>query len=394
MIDIIGKHFSDYRIRVAAVMLVTVMAAVFWYAVNYNKEYTDNATIRCDVIDVVSELNGVIDEILFEDNSFVARSSTLLSIEDSLFKANLKRSQAELRSYEIAYRVSQEKLSLLEIELHGEIQKSQASIEAASASVESMVLTIKEAEAKLRGSQTELNFSKEEFDRDKYLFNNKTISQHSFYGSKKLYTASVAQTEAARARVQSLKSLHKVEVHKLARAQKELDIMQRSIQSRLLNARLDVDAAASLVDVAQARLDLAALNIERTRVAARRSGHVTNRRVSSGDFVEVGQPIASIVSCQERAWVEANFKETQIGRMTPGQKVNFTVDAYPGHTFSGRIDSVAGGSGSTFSVLPPENATGNFTKVVQRFPVRIAVEGNQQLEFRVGMSSEVTVFLQ
>jgi membrane fusion protein (multidrug efflux system) len=161
----------------------------------------------------------------------------------------------------------------------------------------------------------------------------------------------------------------------------------------LENIQAKANAAKAAMSVAQAEYDLARINLERTEIKAKRAGYITNRRTSSGDYVEVGQPIASIVSCQQDPWVQANFKETQITRMKEGQSVEFTIDTYPDIKFEGVVESISSGSGAIFSVLPPENASGNFTKVVKRMPVKVRVVDMQDAIFRIGASAQVTVFV-
>jgi membrane fusion protein (multidrug efflux system) len=145
------------------------------------------------------------------------------------------------------------------------------------------------------------------------------------------------------------------------------------------------------VEAAQAARDLAALDLSYSKIKAPRDGLASRKSVAVGQMLQAGQPICMIVPT-DSVWVVANFKETQVGHMTPGQPAEISVDAFGGHELHGKVESISGGTGARFSLLPPENATGNFTKIVQRIPVRIQLDqppANAVL--RAGMSADVTV---
>jgi len=145
----------------------------------------------------------------------------------------------------------------------------------------------------------------------------------------------------------------------------------------------------------KALLDNARRQLAHTRVTAQFDGCITRKSVDPGANIQAGQPLMALVSLQD-SWITANFKEGQMARIRSGQKVTLTIDAYPGRNFSGRVDSIMAGAGAAFSLLPPENATGNYVKVVQRIPVKIAIDQNSDPEhrLRVGMSVIATVFVE
>jgi membrane fusion protein (multidrug efflux system) len=138
-------------------------------------------------------------------------------------------------------------------------------------------------------------------------------------------------------------------------------------------------------------LELARLQLSYTKVMASEDGLVTKLTVQPGQMIQIGQPLAELVP--DRTYVVANFKETQVGRMRPGQRARLRIDAFPGVEFEGKVESVGGGTGARFSLLPPDNASGNFVKVVQRVPVRIAWSKRPDLPLQAGLSTDVTVFV-
>jgi membrane fusion protein (multidrug efflux system) len=143
--------------------------------------------------------------------------------------------------------------------------------------------------------------------------------------------------------------------------------------------------------VAESALALARLQLGYTKVVAVEDGLVTKLSVQAGQMIQIGQPLAELVP--DRTYVVANFKETQIGRMRPGQTARIHIDAFPGVDLDGRVESLSGGTGARFSLLPPDNASGNFVKVVQRVPVRIAWNRRPDLPLQAGLSTDVTVYV-
>jgi membrane fusion protein (multidrug efflux system) len=152
-------------------------------------------------------------------------------------------------------------------------------------------------------------------------------------------------------------------------------------------SKQDLDATHAAFEDASAKLDQAKLNLEYTRITAPTDGKITRKSVEPGGYVEAGQPLFAIVP--DEMWVVANFKETQLTHMRVGQKAEIKVDAYPQYTFTGHVDSIQSGSGARFSLFPPENATGNYIKVVQRVPVKIVLDDNPDLQIALGPGMSV-----
>jgi len=225
------------------------------------------------------------------------------------------------------------------------------------------------------------------------------------------------KAEGARAAVQSAKARYDQAVVDLSRAEKlyRRDVLPKEQLDRLTTARRVSEtqlkeaeevfkrfqAEAGLATKAgnkakilqrKAQLDEAELQLLYTKIYAPRDGYITRKSVEAGVNIQPGQPLMALVPLQD-AWITANYKERQITWMKPGQKVEFSVDSYPGRTFSGRVDSIMAGTGAAFSLLPPENASGNYVKVVQRIPVKIAINNSSDPDhlLRVGMSVVPTV---
>lgn len=383
---------SDHRYQVGLVIFVVVLTISSWSYATRNIESTDNATVQCDLIDVVSEVNGVIDTITFTDDQWIEKTGLAVKIEDSLFVSELKRSEAALAIEQASYIDAQNNLKTIMVELDTNIERAKSSKQSAQSIVDSMDSSIEEARQELIASKKDMTFLEENFNQISRLYKQQMVSETDYKNAKRQFESKQAMHSSIESKINRLTSLRDVETNNVLLASKNLEALETTKDSQLKSAKAKVDTALARVNVAQAEYDLAALNLERTNILAKRSGYITNRRISSGDYIEIGQPIASIVSCQDSPWIQANFKETQVGKMQKGQKVEFTIDTYPEIVFEGYLESISSGSGSTFSVLPPENATGNFTKVVKRMPVKISIAEDKGAIFRIGASANVKVF--
>ncbi len=384
---------QDYRFQVAALMLLVLAAVGIWYWLHKNIETTDNATIQCELVDVVSEVNGVIEKIHFTDDQFVSKNMPLVQIEARLFRAQMERAAAALNIAKANYHSAENRQKMARVEIQADLQKSGASSDAANATWQAMAASIEEAKQELLAAKVDVDFLEQNYKREKELSALKAISTKEFQQTQKLYQAKIADQAALVAKIVKLEKLRDSEQGHAFNARTSHTTMQELKDNKLESVRTEAQMAKDNIAVAQAEYDLAKLNVDRTSSHAKITGTITNRRVAPGEYIQVGQRIASIVACQDQPWINANFKETQIARMKKGQKAEFTLDSYPGMTFKGRVESISGGSGAIFSVLPPENATGNFTKVVKRMPVKILLEKPQGIELRVGASVAVRVMV-
>lgn len=295
---------------------------------------TDNAQIEGHLIPVSPKVGGYVVAVNAEENTRVGAESLLVQIDDREYRAKLAQAEGDLAS------------ALANAGQKGRAGQAEAQLAAARAQV----------------AQAEANATRARNDVERY----RTLAARQIVSRQQL-DAATATSLAANA---------------------QLDAMRKQVQA----AEAAWQGASARVEAARAARDQAALNISFTRVRAPDSGLVTRRNVEVGQLVQAGQPLMSVVTLHD-IWVVANLKETEIADVNPGDKVEIEVDAYGKHKFHGHVESLSGATGAKFSLLPPDNATGNFTKVVQRVPVRIAVDGPRDPEFplRPGMSVLVTV---
>ncbi|MGE0183728.1 MAG: HlyD family secretion protein [Parvularculaceae bacterium] len=306
----------------AATATVILYAGVRWTVHGRFIEATDNAYVKADTVIVAPKISGRIAQVIVDDNAIVRKGDILVMIEDEDYIAQVGQAEGEVAARRAALDAIRLKIDL------------------AGAEVASAAAAIKSTEASLALQKIERQRAAE-------------LAKESFATKRTLDQANAAlkdwsgRAEGAAAGLDAAKASASI-----AEAQQK-------------------EAEAAL-KVAEARLDIAKQNLEATKVRASKDGVAGNLAARVGQYVNPGQRLVSIVPIAD-AYVVANFKETQIGRIRPGAAVKLEIDAYPGVEIEGEVESLAPASGAEFSLLPPENATGNFTKVVQRMPVRIKV---------------------
>ena len=333
------------KIIIAAVVLVLAFGGYggwYWWTALRFLESTDDAYVASDVSVISPKVEGYIKAVGIRENQAVKKGEVLFVIDDSDFAAKVAQGQAAVATEEAALATFASRLDL-----------QQAMIAQAQATVQS-------AEADLTRTQ-------QDFKRYSALMTTD-------FASRQRYEQ--AQADARKAEAEAAKSRAA-----LAAAQSQLGVLQSQRQEE-----------AAKLQQARANLKLAQNDLDNTVIRAPISGVAGNRAGQVGQYVKPGTELLSVVPLP-RVYVTANFKETQLTQMRPGQRAEVSVDAYPDHPLAGRIDSFAPASGAQFSLLPPDNATGNFTKIVQRVPVRIALprEGPLARLLRPGLSVTVTV---
>ena len=336
------------RIRLILIIVaaVAIIGGVFWYAryksVGQYMQSTNDAFIQADAVTVAPKVSGYVDKVFVGENQAVQAGQPLLQIDTRDYRAQTAQIEAQ-------------------------IGVARANAEGVQAQIKEQQAAIDRAEADLRAAQSDAAFAQAEVAR---------------------YTPLAASGAESRERLSQLQNQARQANAKVAAANAALAASRRRIGT--LNAQ--VQQARSQGQAARAQLDAAEVNLGSTTIRAAIAGRVGNKTVRVGQFVQAGTRTMSIVPVSQ-LYIEANFKETQLGLMRPGQPVKIEVDALEGVEIKGHVESVAPGTGAQFSLLPPQNATGNFTKIVQRIPVRIAVDADPQTRSLLvpGMSVEVVV---
>ncbi|WP_338876228.1 HlyD family secretion protein [Spirosoma sp. SC4-14] len=361
--------------RVGGVVILAIALFFGYSEFRYlqRHETTDDAQIDGDVNPVIPKASGYVKEIRFKDNQSVKEGDTLLVLDDSDYRIRVDQAEAALQSAMAAAGVSRSQVNVAS----ATVQSSQASVQTARDQVAT-------AQANVAAAQARARKANQDFERYSRLLAEKTVPQQQFDVVQAERDAAQAQLQAAQAQLQTAQS-------QVAAAGTQTSVT--SSQRRATEGQISVAQAA--IKQRQADLDMAKLQLSYTIVRAPASGIVSKRSVQIGQLVQAGQAVCSVVGHSD-LWVTANFKETQLHQMQPGQKVDIDVDAFGGEKLTGTVGSFAGATGAKFSLLPPDNATGNYVKVVQRVPVRIDIDKNNPLyaKIRPGMSVTVAVDLQ
>lgn len=320
----------------AAVLVVGLAVGVYYFQCVAPYQSTDDAFIEGHVVPIAAKVPGYVSNVLITDNQEVKKGDILLTIDSRDYQTSVAQARADLAA------------------ARSQLLESQAQVKVSEAKVA-------EAQAGVIAADAENQRAADDLKR--YVsVDRSAVSRSAFDTAQSRARTAGADLEAARSQAQA------------AEAEAAL-------------SEAGVETATATVQQAQAKLHQAELNLSYTEVTAPETGRVTRRTVEQGAYIQPGQSLMAIVP--NDYWVTANFKEIQLTHMRPGQPVEIEVDAYPGHKFKGHIDSIQSGSGARFSLFPPENATGNYIKVVQRVPVKIVFDDDPDSRLALGPGMSV-----
>jgi len=340
------------------------------------RETTDDAQIDGYIYPVSARVSGTAIKVNFDNNTYVEKGTVLAELDPTDYQVALQRAQADLADAEATATAARTNVPITHTGTSSQLSMAQAAVATAQKEELAARAKVADVEARYKKAASDLRRMQQLIGKDE-------ISQQQ-------YDAAVAAEQAAKATVDAERA-------NVAAAQSrvvEAEASARSAQTgpqQVAVMRSRAGAAEAAVQRAQAAVAQAQLNLQYTTIRAPVSGIVSQRNVEVGQTVQAGQPLFGIVDL-DNLWVTADFKETQLKNMRPGQPARVQVDAY-GRTYSGHVDSMGGATGARFSLLPPENATGNYVKVVQRIPVKIVFDKGQdpQHQLRPGMSVVPTV---
>jgi membrane fusion protein (multidrug efflux system) len=374
------------------VLAIAVAGASLWWLHSQNYESTDDAEMEGHLDLVSARISGTVTYInpRVENNQQVEAGSLLMELDPRDYAAELEHAKANLDTRTAEAHSAQVTVPIVDANAFGQLHSAEAAKEQALASVDSEQANLVAAQHKWQ--QDEAIYARAERDRVRYqaLVEKHEISRSDYDARETEATAAAQAVEADRAAITSREQ--KVAEARSLVVQRQAQIeAARIAPQQVTDARAKSDSAAGHTEQARADLHTAQLNLSYTKIYAPVSGVIGRKTVELGHRVQPGQGLLVIVPLDD-IWITANFKETQLKRMRPGQPVTIRVDA-SGRDYKGKVESLPGAAGPLFSLFPPENATGNYVKVVQRFPVRIRLDKDQDAEhlLRPGMSVEPTV---
>lgn len=341
--------------------IVLIGAATLYFYLSYKATHitTDDAFVEGRIHTIASKIRGTVKAVYVNDNQPVKKGDMLLEIDPADYDVKVSEALSGLnaekaRLSETGARIEASKRQLSEL---------RAAIETAGANLELQDANLKQAETDMRRAES--------------LYREEIIPKERYEKTMTAYKVAAAQVRAAK--------------EQLRQAEMALQT-QKAVVKQAEAARM---AQLSAIKQGEALLKEAELNYSYTKIYAPSDGYITKKSVEAGNQIQAGQPLMAVVSLND-LWIVANYKETQLEKIRQGQKVKIKVDTYPGKTFMGKVESIMAGTGASFSLFPPENATGNYVKVVQRIPVKILLDKDTDREriLRVGMSVVPTMIVE
>lgn len=405
-----------------------------WWQFASTHQETDDATVSGHVHQVSSRIAGTVSEVLVDDNQQVQRGQLLVKLDPRDYATKVRQAEASLLNAQRQANAAQANINLSAQTTTAKTAQAQGDVSGAVAAISTAQAAVKEAEAGIPAAQAEVqqaeagipaaqaqvaqadaNLQKTQADYNRYrtLFEQGAVARQQLDTAKAAYDVVVAQKNGAVqgvAQAQARLAAAKVGVAKaqsqLAQAQEGIVTAKSKLaaskgglqqatagEQQTVANRSQYEAAKAAIGQAQASLQDAQLQLSYTNITAPATGRVGRKTVEVGNRVQVASPLLAIVN--NEYWVVANFKETQLENMKPGEEAEIKLDSFPHHVFKGRVDSLSPGSGAQFALLPPDNATGNFTKIVQRIPVKVVFDQDsiKGYETRItpGMSAIVSV---
>ena len=395
------------RVRaIAGVAVLALAALVVWGVLTAGRETTDDAQVDAHITPVAARVSGTIGRVPVVDNQLVEAGAVLAALDPRDYQVAVDKARAELADAEGAAAAAASDVPVTSTRATGNvatarggIAQAQGGVSAAEREIEMSRARLTTAQAHLREADAVATKAARDAERLRGLLAKDEVSQQQFDATVASADAQKAAAESARSQIVEAEAGIRLAESRLTQARAG-EQQARAVLStaetgpeQVAAIKAREQAARAHVEQAKATLAQAELNLQYATVTSPVRGIVSRKTAEVGQIVQAGQPLMAVIPL-DSVWVTANFKETQLTAIRPGQRTTVKVDAYGGREFTGHVESIAAATGSRFSMLPPENATGNYVKVVQRVPVKIVLDAGQGAEnqLRPGMSVVPTVY--
>ena len=385
------RRFNPVIIGAVVLMVLLVAVGIYLYARQY--ETTDDAQVDGHLNPIASRIDGTISAVHADDNQIVQAGFALVELDPADDKIAFEQATAQYDQATAQLNASHPNLPITRINNSSDLSSQQAEVKGAEASLAAAQHDLDGAVARLKESQATDERDQADYIRYKDLNDKQEVARTLYDQAKATAEAQTQIVAASVAAVASSQKTVELRASQLAEARSKLAQVQSKAPLQLAAQEADIKGQQANAEATQAALEQSRLNLAYTRIAAPVAGVITERSAEVGERITKGQQLFMIVQIDD-LWVTANFKETQLAKMHPGERVQIHVDALS-RDFDGTVESMPAVTGSRTSVLPPENATGNYVKVIQRLPVRIRFKAGQQDldKLRPGMSVEPKVWL-
>jgi membrane fusion protein (multidrug efflux system) len=385
-----GQRSRRRFIIIGLVAVLVVGALLFWWHSTYYED-TDDASVDGHLVQISSRINGHVAKVNVEENQFVDAGTLLVEIDPSDYQTAVNQAQANLEAAIANYEATRVNVPVININAGSNLNNANADVAGATAGVAQSEKQLQAAQARVVEAQANATKAKLDLDRYTPLVQKDIISKQQYDAAVAAAAADEAGVAEAEANLVAAQDAVRIAHDRVLQAQSSQKYAQTAPQQVAIQ-RAKADQAAGQVDQARAALAQAKLNLSYCEIHAPVAGIITTKSVEDGQNVAIGQALMTLVDLDD-VWITANFKETQLRHMQTGQGVTIHVDAY-GRDYDGKVTQIGGATGSVLSLFPPENATGNYVKVVQRIPVRVDLskpEENKDHLLRPGMSVEPKV---
>ena len=376
---------------VAVFISVAILAGAYWLFILRFRESTDNAYVVADSARISSRVPGTVLQVMVENDVPVERGQILLVLDYRDYQAVVNQAKGALAKIEGEIQAIKTSTSLTDTQTEAHLQEAKAKLQESRDNKDERLHRLKELQKRWVAANADLEKARRDSKRFDNLFNTGVIAEEQRDTAHTNLVKAKAIVEATDAELAAVKaSLHAIQQEvEQAQAQLQATLSQRK-QVEVLTHKLA--ALQGDRQEAEGKLQAAQLNLSYCTIPAPISGYIAQKNVQVGDRVQTGQPLMALVPLRQ-VYVEANLKETQLKNVRLGQPVTIKADVYPAYTYYGKVDGIRAGTGASFSLLPPENATGNWIKVVQRVPVKISLDEPPPAEYplRIGFSLHVTI---
>jgi membrane fusion protein, multidrug efflux system len=382
------KNSRRKFVIIAVVILLVIGAALFYWRSTYTED-TDDAQVDGDLYQVSSRVTGQVIKVYIDDNQQVQIGQAIAEIDPKDYQVALEQAQANLANAQASAIQATVNVPITSVNVNTNVSTTSSDVQGSLAAVDQARKQAQAAEARV--AQAKANAVKSRLDVERYtpLVQKDVISKQQFDAAVAADAGNSAAVLEAEATVIAQQAAVNQSLQKLAQSRSTAAESSKTASNQVRVQEARANAALAAVKQAQAQVDQAMLNLSYTHITAPTTGIVNKKNVQVGANLSIGQDLLTIIPLTN-LWVTANFKETQLSSMQPGQSVTLKVDALGGRKFHGKVTQIGGATGSRLSLFPPENATGNYVKVVQRIPVRIDFTNLQQengdYALRPGMS--------
>lgn len=383
------------RFRWTLIVLVFLVGLVFaggyWWLYKRNRVTTDDAYAMADSARISSRIIGTVQKVFIKDDQWVKEGDILVLLDPHDYQLMVNKARAALDEIKAKIKAREISISLTDSQTLAHVKEAEAALQAARDKEREMGFKSDELRRKRAAAAAVLTHARKNFGRFKKLSKGGAASESELDTSRMAFKKAKAALSAIDAAISAVKASISSLKQQAGRAKAELSAAQGD-RARVKIQKYNLAAMKAMEDRLKAELEAAQLNLSYCRIKAPISGYVTGKHVQVGNHIQPGMPFLAIVPLKN-IYIQANFKETQLRDVRLGQPVKIHADIYPDFTYHGKVEGIGAGTGAAFSLLPPENATGNWIKVVQRIPVRIQLTSPPPRDhpLRVGLSLEVTI---